>query len=651
MGDNKKGSIRGRIYRVAASGTKYQVTAPNFKTADSCAAALLSPNNSTRYVAWTKLHAMGAKAEGALRNLWSSANPRYRARALHLLLRTPGNFQPVLEQALSDDDADVRACAVRELRLAVANRTLPAAIGEPAAWMLPRINTETSKQVLREYALTLHVVKDPDKAMPSSADADAKEQGAKKNAKEKPVDSFTAAWTALARKHDGHDRWYLEALGLGSTGREDRVFSAWLASVKGEWNTPAGRDIVWRVRSPMAFDPLTKLLTNRKAPADTLPRYLREFDFLPDGDFKNAALLKVATASTNRVALESDVLQRLGRTELKDAPAVKRLLNIALSNSKGTPAYLELVQAYGLTDRLPTVLDEALADPKSTGARDAIKFLISQQQEGMSLLRSAMATPKAEKLVTLLGGNPDRHAQALLSGAIINEKSSEPVRRAAVRALALNAAGALELVALAESGKMPAELKPVAQSALAMVQYPGISEKIAAVFPPAQAAGGKTLPPIPELMKMKGDVAKGRAIFARAESSCTLCHRVGQVGVDFAPALTEIGSKLGKDAIFDAILNPNAGISMGFETTDLKLKNGTSALGIVRSDTGEQLVLALPGGVTNTFPKNQIVTRTKLAISMMPTGLQSLFSQEDLVNLVEYLFSLKSPQARMAAKN
>jgi hypothetical protein len=38
---------------------------------------------------------------------------------------------------------------------------------------------------------------------------------------------------------------------------------------------------------------------------------------------------------------------------------------------------------------------------------------------------------------------------------------------------------------------------------------------------------------------------------------------------------------------------------------------------------------------------------------MMPTGLQSLFSQEDLVNLVEYLFSLKSPQAppqKVAAK-
>mgnify|MGYP003506037921 CR=1 FL=1 len=89
---------------------------------------------------------------------------------------------------------------------------------------------------------------------------------------------------------------------------------------------------------------------------------------------------------------------------------------------------------------------------------------------------------------------------------------------------------------------------------------------------------------------------------------------------------------------------------MGFETTELKLKNGVSALGIVRSETGEQLVLALPGGVTNTFRKDQIAGRTKLTISMMPTGLQALFSQDDFVDLVEYLSSLKSPAGKVVGK-
>lgn len=147
-------------------------------------------------------------------------------------------------------------------------------------------------------------------------------------------------------------------------------------------------------------------------------------------------------------------------------------------------------------------------------------------------------------------------------------------------------------------------------------------------------------------MKLKGDTAKGKAIYAKAESTCTLCHRVGDLGADFGPGLSEIGSKLGKDVLWESLLNPNAGVSMGFETWSITLKNGQAAMGIIRSETRDELVLALPGGVANTFEKKQIEKREKLPTTMMPTGLQAMFSQEDLVNLVEYLASLKTKVAK-----
>ncbi len=642
MGDNQPDSIRGRIYRVAPVGLAYKITAPDFSSAEGCATALLSPNLGTRYVAFNRLRAMGAAAGKDLMRVWASANPRYRARALHLLLRIPGKFQSGMKLALADEAADIRATAVRELRLAAANGQLPAEIGKDfAAHLLPLIKRESDKLVLRELALALHVARDPETVMPSSA---APKDGTKRSA-----DSFATAWVALAKRHDGRDRWYLEALGIGAAGRDDRALKAWLDATD-DWNTPAGRDIVWRLRTPRAFEPLTKLLTARKSDEAALPRYLRAFDFLPDGDAKNAALLKVAAANTSRLALETDVLQRLSRTGLADQPEVKRILETTLAAAKGKPAYLQLVQAFGLTDKMDELLDTVLADPKDPGARDTIKFILAQQREGMKLLRGALATGKAETLIALLGGNADNQSATLLAGVVTGEKQTAAVRGAAVRALALNAGGARQLLALAEDGKMPVDLRPVAQSALAMVHYPGLSDQIARTFPAPQSAGGKALPPIPELVKMRGDATRGQAVFAKAESSCILCHRAGNVGADFAPGLSEIGSKLGKDALFDSILNPNAGLSMGFETTELKLKNGVSALGIVRSETGEQLVLALPGGVTNTFRKDQIAGRTKLTISMMPTGLQALFSQEDLVNLVEYLSSLKSPAGKVATQ-
>ena len=150
------------------------------------------------------------------------------------------------------------------------------------------------------------------------------------------------------------------------------------------------------------------------------------------------------------------------------------------------------------------------------------------------------------------------------------------------------------------------------------------------------------LPPIAELAKLKGDAKKGQSLFLGGQGGCIGCHRVGDKGIDFAPALTEIGTKLGKDVIFDSIINPNAGISMGFETWQITMKNGQIAMGLMRGETNDAVTLVLPGGATNNFEKKQIADRKKLTISMMPPGLQAMFTQDDLVNLVEYLSSLKA---------
>ena len=51
---------------------------------------------------------------------------------------------------------------------------------------------------------------------------------------------------------------------------------------------------------------------------------------------------------------------------------------------------------------------------------------------------------------------------------------------------------------------------------------------------------------------MKGDAKHGVEIF----NNCVICHRIGENGIDFGPNLSEIGTKLGKDAIYEAILSP-----------------------------------------------------------------------------------------------
>ena len=101
-------------------------------------------------------------------------------------------------------------------------------------------------------------------------------------------------WADLAQQHDGQDRWYLEALGIGAQKQENKFFEAWLAAVGDNWNTPGGRDIVWRSRASKAPDLLVKIITDKNTDAAQKDHYMRALDFIK-GPEKDAALLQIAT--------------------------------------------------------------------------------------------------------------------------------------------------------------------------------------------------------------------------------------------------------------------------------------------------------------------------------------------------------------------
>ena len=105
-----------------------------------------------------------------------------------------------------------------------------------------------------------------------------------------------ALWVALAQQHDGKDRWYLEALGIGADQQENKCFEAWLSAMGNNWNTPAGRDIIWRSRATKAPPLLAKLITDNATPEKERERYLRALDFIK-GPEKEAALVEIATAA------------------------------------------------------------------------------------------------------------------------------------------------------------------------------------------------------------------------------------------------------------------------------------------------------------------------------------------------------------------
>jgi putative heme-binding domain-containing protein len=140
---------------------------------------------------------------------------------------------------------------------------------------------------------------------------------------------------------------------------------------------------------------------------------------------------------------------------------------------------------------------------------------------------------------------------------------------------------------------------------------------------------------------MPGDPANGAKVFSSAAVGCANCHQVKGQGVDFGPNLTEIGSKLGKDALFEAILDPSAGISFGFEAWQFELRSGDEAYGLLVSETAEEVAVKAVGGIVTRYKKGDVAKREQMKLSIMPVGLQQAMTTQELVDLVEYLFSLK----------
>ena len=90
-----------------------------------------------------------------------------------------------------------------------------------------------------------------------------------------------------------------------------------------------------------------------------------------------------------------------------------------------------------------------------------------------------------------------------------------------------------------------------------------------------------------------------RAVLATA--TCSKCHIVDGQGKDVGPNLSEIGSKLGKDALLVAILDPSAGISHNYETFLAVTDDGKVISGMLVSKTDDEVVLKDAEAIVHTL--------------------------------------------------
>ena len=588
----------GRIFRVAPPGHAYVVPVFDFKTPDGAAKALRNPNLSVRYKAWTALQAMQEKARPALVKMAADKNPRLRARAMWALAAIKDGTQDAIEKAVQDEDDNLRALALR-----IARRH-----GIPIEPLVKRLMDDKSALVRRECAVSLHRV----------ATLEAAE-----------------LWAELALQHDGKDRWYLEALGIGEKGKETACLNAWLKKTGDTWKAATGRDIVWRSRSPEAAALLAKLLLNPAVPATEHPRLVRALDF-HDAKPKEAALAALLEGDAKRSpATYLEAFQRATPKYLKKHPEVLKQVESVIIASKGTVTFVDMVARFNRKDMVKHLMDMVQATPeKEPGTRAAGQIFAFK--EGHRITAALNKPNQAPAFLKALGFVGNNQAVAMLRTFTTDETRLESSRLLAITALGRSSSGAGALMQLVQQEKLSAKFMPPAIQSLAASPGPN-TRSFAAQQQELLAPSGKRWP-IELLLATKPHAARGKAVFQKA--GCIACHIVQGEGLDFGPELSDIGNKLSSKQLFEAILKPNQNISLGYEGVNIALKDGTQLIGFVAGESKTTLSLRIPGGLRKDVPKTDIKTRRKMKDSLMPTGLEAVISPQELVDLVGWL----SPQ-------
>jgi putative heme-binding domain-containing protein len=336
-----------------------------------------------------------------------------------------------------------------------------------------------------------------------------------------------------------------------------------------------------------------------------------------------------------KAKLYADVVMRLKDTDLTIDAKTKGLVDKALKANAGLPAFVEIVEAFGLKDHDSELLAIAVAHPDDAIGSSALRVVLAN--DNMEAIGKILETNNGAALARALGNANNRKAVALLSPIIIDKKRELALRQDCVRALGKIEQGAHALLGLVASGQLK-DLKVLAGGVLANAPWDSLRDEVAKVFPPPQSKDNQTLPSNAELAKRSGDVLNGERVFA---TNCTVCHVINDKGVDYGPALNEIGSKLGKDAIYEAILYPSNGIEHNYATTALAMKDGNTAIGIVVSETASEVAMKAIGGIVTKYKVADIDSRAVQKTSSMPAGLQASMTQQELVDLVEYLSFLK----------
>ncbi len=135
-----------------------------------------------------------------------------------------------------------------------------------------------------------------------------------------------------------------------------------------------------------------------------------------------------------------------------------------------------------------------------------------------------------------------------------------------------------------------------------------------------------------------GNASRGEGVFKQV---CSACHQVGDLGKEFGPDLSDVGTRDDAEKIVRSILMPNDEIAKGYESVMLLDYDGMTHIGFILKEDGKSITLGIADGKEDTVEKDEVEIRKDMKSSSMPEGLVATIAPIELLDLVVYLKAQK----------
>ncbi len=613
MGDYE----RGRLFRITPTGKGAAYHVPNFdvSTPEAAAQALCSPNLATRYLAFQNLKEFNSDALESLEALLEGDNPRFAARAIWLISKMdlePRMIDDYLRSTLNSDNSDLAAMAVRCIR------QLPDK--SRVNKLLREIDLEScSVEVAREVLI----------AMSSRNRHD--------------LEKFrNQGFWIIAGRINEFDRWGIEALGIAARGHWSELLDQVESSF---WELPASRRIAWRSRGKQTPKLLTRMIRDSRSSEAELLSYFRAFDFLTNQtDYKNELqLIGFETSHSTEEGLGLVMREVIKRMDPKDVNATTEAkINEFLDKEKGTSNFVQSIARLRLSSRYNELM-QLLMETQDKQLQVECLNTLFQLGEGKRVrdrLNNEPSIIDFNHLCSALSITGRKYASTLLEEYSKDQSKETNRRKSTISALGDINEGAKLILEWAEANAYDPDLEPAIISALLSSSNREVAARGYELFPVARAKDDRPVPKISELIRQKGEAMRGKTVFEEA-GTCIKCHIVNEVGTEVGPDLSQIGSKLSRTAMFESILFPSAGISHGYENWTVQTIDGSLITGLLVSETGAEVKIKNKDGIVQTIQVADIEAKKKQQLSLMPEDLHKEITVQELVDIVEYMQTLK----------